>query len=440
MTLTVAQWPFLPAEQRTPEQEERWWTECYLPSPADVTLRGVTRSVIVAGQSGSGKSIALQALEKQEAERWLIFRYPTERWPGEAYAWAGGRQHLGQMMACAAVTIKEFLTRQPDRVGALSETKLEFLRWLIEKYSTARAFRRWADDLNQPALLKLAAQPFEDIYPSDTVLSDVQGQIEELVMLSRRFGLAGVMALVDVHEGEISGEAMLEKMANLFGWLTPLQFEGFAIKAALPESAVEKARLVERSRGRISFVSLRWSIEACREISQRHLQAATDNELQTLFELVSEELLTTLESQIIAAHGSPQPQAWLRLTFTLLKAHLEYGEPLSLAHHKGVIHTYFANYVPLKFDRLRRGVWRGVEFIPLDEQPFSFIEVLWQYRGGQYANEALLHKVASTQANLNTLANRLRKKIEPAPDAPVYLLNTRSQGYMLENVIEASPG
>jgi hypothetical protein len=397
-------------------------------------------SVIISGGSGSGKSTALQALEKQETGRWLIFRYPIERWPGEPYAWASGYQHLGQMMACAAMTLKDFITHHPHKIEALSDTNLEFLRWLIEKYSTARAFRRWADDLNQTALLNLLKQPFEDIYLTDTALADVQGQIEELIMVSRRFGFAGVVVVVDVNSAETINETILEKMTSLFGWLTPHQFEGFAIKAGLPERVVEKAKLVDRSRGRISFASLRWSSESCHEVCSRHLQAATKNKLKDLSELASKELLTALETSIIPAHGTPQPQAWLRLTLKLLESYLKSGQPLSLAHHSDLIRDYFVNYVPLRFDKERQGVWRGVEFIPLDEQPFSFLEILWQYRDGRYANEALLRDVAISQANLNTLASRLRKKIEPIPDRPIYLLNSRSQGYILENVIEGTPG
>ncbi|GIK43243.1 MAG: hypothetical protein BroJett011_70760 [Chloroflexota bacterium] len=435
MSLTTY-WPFLPQEQRTPEQNERWWEECYIPSPADVTLRGLPHSVVVSGGPGSGKSIALQALEKQEAGRWLTFRYPVDRWPGEPLAWAGKYQHLGQMMACASLTLKDLLTNQSHKLDRLSAINFEYLRWLIEKYSGERAFRRWADRIGRPALLNLLTQPFDDLYPTDTALPDMQGQIEELVTICQRLGFDGVIAVVDVNESQVTHEAMPEKFSNLFGRLTPLQFPGFAIKAALPEGLLARARLVERSRGRITFTALSWSGESCRQLSDRHLQAATEKKVKGLSDLGCPELITTLEKKITDLYGGPQPRAWLRLALTLLEAYLQHEQPLELVHQNDLIRTYFAHYVPLKFDRERCGVWRGVEFISLEEQPFNFLEVLWQYQGGQYANEALLRKVTSSQANLNTLANRLRKKIEPTPDHPIYLLNTRSQGYTLENVIE----
>lgn len=434
MTLVVSRWPFLAEEQRTPEENTRWWAECYQPSPAEVTLRGTNHSVIISGGPGSGKSVTLKALEKSAGERLLIFAYPVTRWPGGPYAWTGGSNHLGQIMACASMVIKDFLMHQPDKLSQLSKTNLDYLRWLIEKYSGERAFKRWADVINQPALLNLLNQPFDDLYPTDTALPDVQGQIEELVTLSRRFGFEEVVVIVDVNEAEVANEVTLDRVKDLFGWLTPLQFEGFAIKAALPEYIVEKAQLVDRSRGRINFGALRWSAGECREIGNRHLQAATANELKLLSDLALEDLLTSLEKEIEILSGAPSPRAWLRLTVTLLDHYTKHGQKLAQDQYGDLIHTYFAKYVPLKFDTVRRGVWRGVLFIPLDEQPFNFLEILWQHRNHGYANETLLKKVASSQGNLNTLANRLRKKIEPVPNNPVYLLNTRSQGYWLENV------
>jgi hypothetical protein len=433
VTLVVSRWPFLPEEQRTPEQNERWWQECYLSPPAEVTLRGIAHPVIISGGSGSGKSVILKALEKADSANILIVPYPVGRWPGEAHAWSSSPNHLGQMMACASLAIKEFLTRQPDKMGQLSLTNLEYLRWLIEKYSGGRAFQRWADALNQPRLLDLLEQAFDDLYLTDTDIKDIHGQIEELVTLSRRLGFEGVVILVDVNETEISSEVMLEKVKDLFGWLPPLQFEGFAIKAALPEKLVEQAQLLDYSRGRVNFASLRWSPELCREMSNRHLQAASDYKLKTLVNLAANKLLVSLEDEITVLYGAPQPRAWVRLTSTLLQSYEKYGQQLALTQRDDLIRAYFANHVPLVFDKARRGVWRGMHFIPLDDQPFGFLEILWQYRH-RYANEALLKEVAFTQGNLNTLAKRLRQKIEPIPEKPIYLHNTRHQGYWLENV------
>ncbi len=437
MTLTVSQWPFWPEEQRTPEQIERWWAECYVPSPADVTLRGVAHSVIISGETGSGKSVTLKALERMEADRLLIVRYPIARWPGEPHAWVANYNHLGQIMACVSMKIKKFLTGQPDKLNQLTAINLEFLRWLIEKHSDKRAFRRWADVINNPALLELLKYPFDDLYPTDTELKDVQGQIEELVTISRRFGFEGVAVIVDVNETEVADEATLDKVKELFGWLTPLQFEGFAIKAALPDSIVKKTQLVNLSRGRINFASLRWTLKDCQELGNRYLKTATENKIKTFSNIASKTVLTTLAEEIEALYGDPLPRAWLGLTATLLDHYTKLNRKLTTRQYDDLIHAYFANYVPLELDKVRRGVWRGKDFIPLDDQPFSFMKILWQHRDGSYANEFLLREVAGNQGNLNTLANRLRKKIERTPDNPIYILNTRSQGYWLENVVEA---
>ena len=289
--------------------------------------------------------------------------------------------------------------------------------------------------LSYQPLLDLMVEPFDDIYSTDAELLDVQGQIEELVTLSRRFDFEGVAVLVYVNELEVVNELILAKVKELFGWLTPLQFEGFAIKAALPEKIVQQAQLIERTRGRVSFASIDWSIEQCRDIGNRHLRVATDHQLGSLAEIATVELLNRLEREIQTLYGAPSPRGWLWLTATLLNGYTKNNQKLTVKRCEELIRTYFANYVPLKIDKARKGVWRGVNFIPLDDQPFSFLEVLWQNRDLGDANQALF-RIAGSQGNLNTIASRLRKKIEPVPKQPVYLRNTRSQGYWLENVVD----
>jgi len=443
MSLTIHNWPFLPEGQRTPEQNERWWAECYVPSPADVTLHGIAHSVIAAGGTGSGKSTALRWFEKAWADRLLLVRYPVARWPGEPHAWVAGYGHLGQIMACSSMTIKKLVTKDPSILDNLSEINLEYMRWLIEKYTGKRAFRRWVDTLNCQLLTDTMAEPFEDIYPSDADLLDVQGQIEELVTLSRRFGYEGVGVLVDVNRAEIDNELKLAKVEELFGWLTPLQFEGFAIKAALPEEIVEESNLIELSRGRISFASLRWSSELCRELTSRLIRAATDHQLAGLTALASDSVWTYLEDEIQTLYGESSPRVWVHLTRILLDEYLKQAKKLAEKNRSALLWTFYAKHVPLRIDRSRQAVWRGKQEIPLDDQPFIFLETLWVHQGKKDAdqeeergdaNRALL-EIAGSQGNLNTIASRLRKKIEPFPENPIYLQNSRSQGYWLEHVI-----
>lgn len=435
MTPSSTCWPFLPEEQRSPEQNKRWWEECYLPSLPDVTLQAAPYSVIVYGGPGSGKSVALKALERVIAERLLVVHYPIDRWPGQPDALTVSYGHLGQMMACAATTIKAFITQHPDKLNGLTPINFEYLRWLIEKYSGARAFRRWADALEQKSLLELLNQPFVDLYSTDTNQSDAHGQIEELVTLSRRLGFTGVAVFIDMNDAETVSHILLEKATELFSWLTPLQIEGFALKAALPVTVVEQANLVERSRGRVTFASLQWTVETCHELSQRYLSAATQGKLTSLTKVATEELLSSLEKQIQVPHPLPQPQSWIRLTALLLDYYSQSGRLLTKTQYETIVCAYFGRHVPLKFDRKNRGVWRGLEWIALDEKPFKFLEILWSYRDGGDATQALL-KMARKQGNLNTLASRLRKKIEPIPGQPIYIQNNRSQGYWLENVVE----
>ncbi len=253
MTPAASQWGMITAEKCNPDHNIDWWDECYVPSPADVPLRGVARSVIVVGAPGSGKSVAIDAFERQEKDRFFIVRYPIDRWYGEANAWVDTANHLSQIMAGISMAVKRFLIQHPDKLDRLTSLNLEYLRWLIEKHSNKRTFLRWADALNHEPLISLGKEDFDDIYPTVTDQYDVLGQLEELVTLSRRFGFAGVAALVDLNETDIDDPARLEKMVKLFSWLTPLQIDGFVIKAAVPEIAYKKTNLITRSRDRASF-------------------------------------------------------------------------------------------------------------------------------------------------------------------------------------------
>ncbi|MFQ5578490.1 MAG: hypothetical protein ACE5G8_16030 [Anaerolineae bacterium] len=440
MTPPISEWPFVPPEQRTPEQTERWWAECHLSSPADVTLHGVGGSVVAYGRPGSGKSVALQAFRRLAAAQWFIVPYPVTRWPGGQQAWVSNPDvgHLGQMMACASMQLQEFLRANPERLEYLTAIDLEYLRWLIEKYSDRRAFRRWANAIADDRLLNLLNDPWEDLYPTDSALQDVRGQIEELVTLCRRLGFnKGVAIVVDIDTGDLAAKDLPEKTRALFGWLTLWQFDGFALKATVPDALVEQTNMIALTCGRATFARLNWTPEESRQLAGRCLRAATAGQTEALTGIASEGLLARLETTINPVYGGPSPQGWARLAAMLLKQYAKTGAPLTEQHFEPVIRNYFAAYIPLKLEEDRPGVWRGPQFIALDEQPYRLLEALWRTRKSDYFETGdALARVAGNRSNLNTIARRLRLKIEPCPGRPVYLRSSRGRGYWLENTAD----
>jgi len=338
-------------------------------------------------------------------------------------------------MACVAVAVRNFISRNPEKLGNLTTLNLEYLRSLVKKHSSKRTFSRWADSLTHTSLLHLMAEPFEDIYSDATALHDAQGQIEELVTLSRRLGFEGVAVLLDLAEADVEGETRRKKVADLFSWLIPLQVEGFALKAAIPKAVIQQTGLLTLPRDRVTFTFLEWRLEDCLRLAGRYL-AATNGQRETFSDLVDPALQNIIVGHLLELYPHLLPEIWLNLLSVLLKK-AEPGQVLGADNAEFILHAYYADHVPLKFDESKRGVWRGKTWIKLDPKPFGFLQILWHYRHSRDDPDKELLKLAGgrdKRGNMNTIASRLRTKIEPAPKLPVYVRNNRIRGYWLENV------
>lgn len=91
----------------------------------------------------------------------------------------------------------------------------------------------------------------------------------------------------------------------------------------------------------------------------------------------------------------------------------------------------------LQIDLARHEVRRGKEVVGLTPTEFRLLEVLVQRRGHAVSEADLVREVWGAYRQENTTTVRryiwlLRKKIEPAPEEPRYILTVRGYGYRLE--------
>jgi hypothetical protein len=427
MSLSIARWVFQPPHARSLEENERWWRECYVPSATDAVIQSQPHWRIIEGGPGCGKSIALDALERQRREHAFVLRYTPEYWPHGRRVLKKDGNHLSQLMALAGFTIRHTPTIKLDRIIALPRFQREFLRWLMDKFSGPRTYIRWIQSLGGSDDDTRLSVPYEDLYPTETEFLDVQGQIEDLIALVRQWGYTQVLVLIDTENLTLE---LLKELENLFDWLELMHHDGLAVATAVTPAVLEQADLVRRARGRANVVRLNWSRDQVRALADRHIAVATDQQMQSLEQVVNPDLLQRLEAMIETEYGTPTPRGWIALAELLLD--LASSVPLRQSEDE-IKRAFYARFMPLRLDPHHRGVWRGSKFISLDEQPFQLLKALVQRKGSPVPSDELVRVVGSLK-NVHTLARRVRQVIEPDPSAPIYLKNRRDEGYWLENL------
>lgn len=433
MPVAYASWPFRPMQARSVEETERWWAHCYLRPGAQLVLQDEPHWRVLAGGPGSGKSVVLKDLERREAGTSFIVHYPPERWPETKQAWVRDGNHLAQIMAGAGLAVRDHLTAHPNTISNLSQSQCIFLRWLLEKFGGSRAFLRLVDGLDPALTGALQSVSYEDLYQSCTESLDVQGQIDELASLVRKLGYRRVLVTVDLNQRDV--HIHKKSLLDLFGWLDSMHHQGLALAAAVSTEVIQE--VIEKARGRVSVVSLKWEAADVREIALRHIRLAVANPKAPLQDIVTSALRNKLETMLIAQYGEPTPAGWVALAETLLYLASRNPNPLPFKMHNlsEIEKAFYSRHMLLQVDEVQHGVWRGPKFIKLTPQPLNFLTLLRERNGRAINSEDKpLLALARSKSNIHSIASRTREFIEPFPDEPIYLRNKRGEGgYWLEN-------
>lgn len=424
-------WPFQPANTQTPEQRQQWWQDCFVPLPEVNRFLQATASAILVGEPGSGKSTAIAALYTTLSESTLLIPYLPHHWPSGARPWMPGGNHLSQILAAAAAEISHKLSQTPELYNNVYHEKhqQQFLFWLIEKYLSRRALIRLLHRLRQSLDLPITIPDTpESLYETTSHETDVWNQLDELVSLAQILKFEQIMVTIDLNEME--AKSLQDDLKKLFGWLDLFEYPEFVIRVAVPQSVAHSLRLAQQTNGRLELITLSPTESTIQNIVSCHLHVATAGAHNQLSELAGPDILKYIQTEIQQLYHNSAIAGWLQWTETLLAIT---NQQLSVDNLEQTILNFYRRHMPLRLDAIQPGVWRGPQFIRLDQQLYEFLGQLFAL-GGQ-ANLDLLRDFAGSKEYLNKLASRLRKEIEPLSGENIYLQNRRDQGYWLENFL-----
>ena len=144
------------------------------------------------------------------------------------------------------------------------------------------------------------------------------------------------------------------------------------------------------------------------------------------------------------------PREWLQCAAPLIAEYRRQGKRLTTAQTREFIRQHPA---PLRLHRERREVWLGKKCIPIGSSPeFRLLEYL-SVRPGKICSLEELYYYAQAEldavpdkgdpnwvhkntwrGSMDMMLLRLRKKIEPIPQKPLYLITHHGQGLELLHV------
>lgn len=433
MEHSYQRWPFLPPTMRTPEQNQQWWEHCFLPVLPVVNFAQAVGSTAVTSLPGNGGTTALAYTARQVGSQALTVWYAAHNWPHAPRARVPAQGHVSQIMALVAAEIVEILQAELERYEPLQNSVIqqEFLCWLVEKYLGRRSLVRLAHRLQQAGQVSLTVpNQFTELYASDVNEADVWGQISETADLVQTLGFDRIILLIDLNQRELFD--YLADVLGLFSQLDLLEHPGWLVRAALPHADVTRQQVLPAVSGRLYPIRLEYTSEEIQTLVSRHLQAATDGRVSKLDVMADTAVLSRAQTEIQTLYGGDTLAGWLAWAETLL--HLQTKTGRAGADVETAVFTYYHRHIPLRLDENKQGLWRGPQYIALEHQPYLVMKKLFELRGNP-APKAL-NDLAGSVANLNTIANRLRQKVEPLKGkSNVYLHNRRDQGYWLENAL-----
>ena len=431
-------------------ENEPWLDDVFVSLPALERLKE-GHSTIFYGETGGGKTAMRLALKREQKENvftalWL----PEPILENPAAGTALAQQAIKQAVrACLEGLILE--GSLPERMREPSSHIASALQWFLKNYlpfDPAFYLQSQAGRLSDSETqwyLKLLEQPFPAVITEQASLKD---QILLLLMILRAAKYERLWLAIDGLERwtpRQTGEQVEALLEAVLSTLAFFDLSNVAFKFFLPssfKSILHKTSGVERHRA--EEVQLTWSAEDLQAMLEKRITYALSSSKKVSLDALCEggEFLKWL-----GEYGGASPRAWLEFTAPFIAEYQRQGKRLTAAQAREFIRQHPA---PLKLDLERQEVWIGQKLIPFNSAAeFRILEYL-AARSGKicslenlyyYAQEKLERipdkgekewVVPQTlRKRIDTLLWRVRQKIEPKPNEPIYLVTHHRKGVEL---------
>ena len=439
-------------EYLSAEYEREWLASVYV-DPAEMAAFASIRSMIIAGESGSGKSALRLMLTKRSPGADGPERLAVEwRFAPSFQPLHGSRlvqAYADQVLAACAETLLGAIGRWPHRFAAahawVQEAALEFIRRMLGAALGRTAARIERECPPEGAAILAVLQQASGGEPS---IDHVPDAIFELSAIVQDLGMAGIWVLVDRLEPWVGADAdqVAEAFRSMLETLTLFEAPGFAFKIfAPPELAIRLTGVTGVGRRRLDVLRLTWGEADLTAIANARLRLALGNARGALDTLVASALL----GDRLRDYGGRNPRGWLELLRPFVEVCQGVDLPLS-AEQFATIHERHPPFlrIDLRTDQVYLGEQELIELQPSARRLLHYLyqnhERIVPRAELYYCGQRNLPEVPAGAeegwdgspewtSKLDTALWRLRKQVEPDPQTPRYIITTPT-GVRLANI------
>jgi DNA-binding winged helix-turn-helix (wHTH) protein len=425
-------------------EDEPWLERCYVP-PAEFDLIAGSRSVVVFGEPGSGKTALYQALKRRLIPDGVRPTHLSFEW--RPLASVPPEVEVERLLAACAQELLSYLATWPATFSQSSHHNQTTLTWFVQKYLSG-SLPRMADELEekvdekgQALLRNLVSSTVSDEYLSEAYPEQI---IVELTKALSKIGLTGVCVLVGPDElGDVEGVG--DGLSSFLSTLRLFENPRFAYKLVLPaqlEPVLARAGGVVRRR--LDRYRLDWLEHHLTTIVERRLSLASEGEIEKLQDVCQDKELPVW----LARCGGTSPRGWLDQVRPLAAHYLDLRRPVTTDEWRQI-----RLMRPPEFwlDEAQRCVVVGYRRIrDLPDIEWAILRYLYQHRDRICSREELYHEAhlpgsgapqtdrrffpKEYEGALNNALMRLRQAVEPTPRSPLFIVTHKGKGVRLEHV------